>query len=808
MKCPKCHSENPADSTYCSKCAAPLSSSKVKPISVTKTLEMPTKELSIGSIFAGRYQIIEEIGRGGMGRVYKVLDKDVEEKVALKLLNPEIAADEKIIKRFRNELKFARKITHKNVCRMFDLNEEEGMPYITMEYVPGEDLKSSVRRMGQLTIGKAISVAKQICEGLDEAHRLGVVHRDMKPQNIMIDSEGNAHIMDFGIARSLSAEGITDVGVIIGTPEYMSPEQVGGEDVDQRSDLYSLGIILYEIVSGRVPFQADSAFAVGMKHKSEKLQAPQTMNPQIPDSLNRLILKCLEKEKERRFQTAEEILSELKVIKESITTTQKITGELESITAPLARETKEKSIAVLPFSDLSPQKDQEYFCDGLAEELINSLTHINELRVPARSSSFSFKGKDLDIREVGKALNVETVLEGSVRKAGNRLRITAQLINVADGYHMWSERYDRDMDDIFAIQDEISLAIVDNLKVKLLKGEKTKIVKRHTEDKEAYNLYLKGRYFWNRRHEGDMMKAIECYQQALEKDSFYSLPYVGIADVFNVLGLWSFIDPKEAFSKAKAAVSKALELDDSLGDAYTSLGFINMCFEWKWAEAEKNYKRGIELNPKNAYAHAWYSIYLIGQKRHDEAVEESQEALELEPLSPLMNAILGLVVGIGIGGDTVKGREQLHKALEMEPNLPMGHLWVGQIYLMAPDDYGKAIIHFQKATQLGMTFALGWLGWALALSGKMNKAAKILDQLDEIANQRYISPFQKALVFLGLEKSDEAFEYLELAYKQREPFLAFFFLVWVPGSVRSDPRYIAILKKIGLDKVTPLDSSQ
>ncbi|NOR11621.1 MAG: protein kinase, partial [Candidatus Aminicenantes bacterium] len=499
MKCQKCQHTNPPDTIYCGKCATPLESKDGVSLSQTHTLQIPTKALLRGSTFANRYDVLEELGRGGMGRVYKVFDKRIREEIALKLLRSDIADDPQVVERFSNELKFARKIVHKNVGRMYDLGEEEGILYITMEFVPGEDLKAFIKRASQLSIGKSIAIVEQVCEGLVEAHKLGVVHRDLKPQNIMIDKAGNAHIMDFGIARSLNAEGITDAGVIIGTPEYMSPEQVGGEDVDQRSDLYSLGIILYEMVSGRVPFQSDSAFAVGMKHKSEKPQAPQTIDPQIPDNLNRMILKCLEKEKERRFQTAEEILSELKLIKESITTTREISGELKTITAPRAQEAEEKSIAVLPFVDLSPQKDQEYFCDGLSEELINSLTHISELRVPARSSSFSFKRKDIDIREVGKALNVQTVLEGSVRKAGNRLRITAQLINVADGYHMWSERYDRDMDDIFAIQDEISLAIVDNLKVKLLKGEKTKIVKRHTVNEEAYNLYLKGRYFWNRR---------------------------------------------------------------------------------------------------------------------------------------------------------------------------------------------------------------------------------------------------------------------------------------------------------------------
>jgi serine/threonine protein kinase/lipoprotein NlpI len=770
------------------------------------TLQIPTKALLRGSTFANRYDVLEELGRGGMGRVYKVFDKRIKDEVALKLLRPDIADDPQVVERFSNELKFARKIVHKNVGRMYDLGEEEGILYITMEFVPGEDLKAFIKRAGQLSIGKSITIVEQVCEGLVEAHKLGVVHRDLKPQNIMIDKSGNAHIMDFGIARSLSAEGITDAGVIIGTPEYMSPEQVGGEDVDQRSDLYSLGIILYEMVSGRVPFQSDSAFAVGMKHKSEKPQAPQTIDPQIPDNLNRMILKCLEKEKEKRFQTAEEILSELKVIKESFTTTREISGELKTITVPRAQEAEEKSIAVLPFVDLSPQKDQEYFCDGLAEELINSLTHISELRVPARSSSFSFKGKDIDIREVGKALNVETVLEGSVRKAGNRLRITAQLINVADGYHMWSERYDRDMDDIFAIQDEISLAIVDNLMVKLLKGEKTKIVKRHTENKEAYNLYLEGRYFWNRRHEGDMMKAIECYQMALQKDPLYALPYVGITDVFLVLGLWSFIDPKEAFAKAKDSINKALEIDDSLGEVYSSMGFINVSFEWDWAAAEKNYKRGLELNPKYAYAHGWYAVFLVTQKRFDEAVEQARQAVELEPLSPLMNALQGVILGFGVGVE--KGREQLHKALEMEPNLPMGNLWLGQIYLTPPEDYGKAIVHLQKAAQLGMTFALGWLGLALVHAGKKDEAAKILDQLDEISKQRYVSPVQKALIFLGLDREDEAYEQFELAYQAREPFLAYFLLDWVPGPVRSDPRYIAILKKIGLDEKRPRDSSQ
>jgi serine/threonine protein kinase len=785
-QCPHCHTVNPSDSKYCRECATPLPPQDVTLAYDSSDTSLPKAQLIPGGFFAGRYQIIEELGSGGMGRVFKVFDSKIKEVVALKLLNPEIAADEETIERFSNELKFARKIVHKNVGRMYDLNEEKGTHYILMEYVPGEDLKSFIIRSRQLAIGTAISIAVQISEGLKEAHRLGVVHRDLKPQNIMIDKEGNARIMDFGIARALEEKGATEAGMIIGTPAYMSPEQAEGRQADQRSDIYSLGIIIYEMVAGKAPFEGKTTFDIIKKQKTEAPPDIKELNPQVPLDLSRLILKCLEKDREKRYQTIEEVSAELRRI-----------GKAKPEGKKAVEKKWENSIAVLPFTDLSPQRDQEYFCDGLAEELINSLSHIQALRVAARTSAFSLKGKNLDIREIGKLLNVQAILEGSVRKAGERLRITAQLLSVADGYHLWSEKYDRDMEDIFAVQDEISLEIVDKLKLKLLKGEKTKVLKRHTENKDAYNLFLKGRYFWNRRNEGDLKRAIECYQEAVAKDPQYALPYLGIADHFIMMGLWNHLPPETARLRAREALDRALEIDDQLGEAYTSLGYFQCLFDWDWPAAEKNLKRGIALNPNNVYAHVWYGCFLNGRSRFEEAYPEIRTALEMEPLSPIINAVAGIQFSFT---HIDEGKEQMHKAIEMEPNLALAHLWLGMVYLSQEVVDEKAVEHLQIAVNLGLTFALGWLGCAYGRLGKKEEALKILSQLDELSKEKYISPLQKSLVYSGLGMYDQAFEFLEKALSQKEPVLAIYFFNVEAHSAfsqefRLDERFKALMKK-------------
>ncbi|UCE41088.1 MAG: protein kinase [Candidatus Aminicenantes bacterium] len=801
IKCPKCDSVNLDNARFCSNCATPLE--PTTNLAVTETIEAPREELTTGSTFAHKYHIIEELGKGGMGRVYKAMDTEVNEKVAIKLLKSEISTDEKTIERFRNELKFARKIRHKNVCQMYDLNKEKDTYYITMEYVSGEDLKSLIRKMGCLGVDKAVSIAKQVCEGLEEAHKLSVVHRDLKPQNIMIDAGGNARIMDFGIARSLSEISITGAGVMIGTPEYMSPEQVEGKEIDQRSDIYSLGVILYEMVTGRVPFEGDTAFTIGIKHKSEIPKDPRELNRQVPEDLCRLILKCLEKDKENRHKNIVDLLDDLNKIESIIAEGGALRKEKPKTT--ISDESRWRdSIAVLSFSDLSPQKNQKYFCDGMAEELINALTKVKPLKVASKTSAFQFKDKSEDIEEIGKKLRVQSVLDGSVRKAGNRLRITVQLINVDDGYHIWSEKYDREMEDIFAIQDEISLAVVDKLKIKLLEEEKTKLTKRYTENKEAYRLFLKGRYFWNRRLEGDLNRAIEYFNQAIAKDPLYALAYSGIADCLNLIGLWGFLPPKEIYPKAKASAKKALEIDESLGEAHSSLGFIHTFYDWEWQAAESEFKKAIELNPKYATAHSWYSLYLTAMGRFDEAIDEQKKALELDPLSLIINAMMGLI--FMLTGRSHDSEDQLQKTIEMDPNFLFAHVFLGQTYtVMEWKGLGKYYTHsvkaFEKAASLsgGMTYVLGHLGMTHSLAGQKDEARKILHQLEKMAKEMFVSSEQFFHIFYGLGEEDKALGYLEKMYEERTSFLTLYNVWAMTENIRKIPTYKTIMKKMDLE---------
>jgi serine/threonine protein kinase/Tfp pilus assembly protein PilF len=776
MKCPKCETVNPDDSKYCKECAAPLT--KIKDISFTVTLKAPAVGFSKGTVIAEKYKIIEKIGEGGMGVVYKAKDTRLDRTVALKFLSSKLIQDEEAKQRFVQEAKAAAALNHPNISIIHEIDEHQDQTFIVMEYIEGQSLKLRLKE-GPLAVDKAKELAIQVAEGLKEAHAKGIVHRDIKPANIMLSEKGKTKITDFGLAKLSGAADLTKASTILGTVAYMSPEQAKGEAVDHRTDIWSLGAMLYEMLSGERPFKKSHEQALIYSIMNEEPEPLRSIRRDIPENMQLTVQKSLEKDLRQRFQNIEEFIQDLQM------------------PLFLTPATAKNSIAVLSFADLSPEKDQEYFCDGMAEELINSLTKIKNLHVAARTSAFAFKGEKWDVREIGRRLNVETILEGSVRKSETRLRITAQLVNVRDGYHLWSDTFDRNMEDIFSIQEEISLAIVDKLKLKLLKNEKEKLIKRYTDDHEAYNLYLKGRFFWYRRYEGGLQKGIEFFQQAIAKDPRYALAYVGIADSFGSLGQFSFIPPKEAWPRAKAAAKKALEIDPELAEAYASLGWISMYYDWDWQAAEKEFKQAIKRNPDYALAHIWYGYCLAIAGRMNESIDEMKKAQEMDPLEPLINGSLGWSLYMARRFDEALAQNQ--KVIEMDPTFSVIYWYQAGNYL-AKKMYDEALASVQKLIQLsgGAAYALSSLGVGYAFAGMRDEAAAVIERLNKLSEDLYISPLYLAWIYLGLDEKEKFFEYLEKAYQERTSLLVFLKVWPVFDSVRSDPRFKAILRKMKL----------
>jgi serine/threonine protein kinase/tetratricopeptide (TPR) repeat protein len=733
------------------------------------------------------YKILEKLGEGGMSVVYKAEDTKLKRTVALKFLSPQAVGTEEDRTRFAHEAQAAAALSHPNICTVHEIDEYEDRSFIAMECIEGESLKARVKS-GPLGVYEAVEIAAEIADGLQEAHTKGIIHRDIKSANVMLTAKGRVKVMDFGVAKSYGRTQLTRSGTTIGTAAYMSPEQGTGDSVDHRTDIWSLGIVLYEMLTGELPFKADYEQATIYRIINEEPPSVTSLRSDVPKELERIIEKALKKDVRERYQSAEDLKKDL----ETLTDTVRLTSTRSNIT----QKEDKPSIAVLPFRDMSSQRDQEYFCEGIAEELINVLVKLEGLRVAARTSAFQFKDRGSSIKTIGEQLEVKTVLEGSIRKSGNRLRITAQLINVEDGFHIWSDKYDRDLDDIFAIQDEISLAIVDKLRVKLLGKERSALVKRHTVNQEAHNLYLKGLYFWNRRLEGGMKIAMEHFLQAIDKDPGYALAHAGVADTYNISGLFGFAPPKEIFAKAKAAANRTLEIDDSLGEAHASRAFSTAFFDWDWPTAEDEFKRAIELNPSYATAHEWHAIFLFAMGRFDESIKAAERARELDPLSLMINSVVGITYYFARRYE--ESIEHHKKALEMDPNFLLATTYSTLAYVEC-GMFDEVIDLIRKAEPLATenTYSLGYFGGTYGRAGQKDDALRILARLDELARERYVSPLHRANVLVGIGEIDEALNEMEKAYTKRCPVHSFSNTMPYFDCLKSNQRFKELMKKIG-----------
>ena len=734
------------------------------------------------------YKILEKIGGGGMGVVYKAKDTKLKRQVALKFLPHEFSDDPVAKKRFTQEAQSASSLDHSNICTIHEIDEtEDEQLFIAMAFYEGETLKRRIQK-GPLEIKEAMTIALGVGEGLAKAHSKGIVHRDIKPANIFITSDGQVKILDFGLAKLAETSRITKTESITGTVAYMSPEMVRAEDMDHRTDIWSLGVVLYEMLTGKLPFKGNNWEAIMFAINNTAPIAAAQIRSDVPLALERTIGMMLQKKPHDRYSDMQEVIAQLQSIDLKAKNLLRV--------APVKPSA---SIAVLPFIDMSPTKDQEYFCDGMAEELINSLTHIKDLRIVARTSAFSFKGKDVDVRDIGRTLNVDHVLEGSVRKSGDQLRITAQLVNVNDGYHLWSERYDRQADDVFTIQDEITLKIVDKLKVEIFGDEKISVQERHSSNIDAYNAVLKARFFIQKFSKVDIGKAIKYYQQAIDLDHNYALAYAAMSYCYCMYANYYYSPSKDVLPKARIAAEKALEIDETLALAHSAIGYIHYLYDWDFDSARLSLEKALELEANCVSSRSAYGGYFAAIGRTDRAIAEQKRALELDPINFIQNVYLGLFYLWDRQPEAA--RQQLLKTREFSPKHPWA-LWLLASTYAHDHQYGKGIELLHQALNVAKDYppVVAALGWFYAMSGDKKSARKILSNLKEKSKKSYIRPFLFAKIHAVLGENDIAFDWLEKAYQERDSSLSWILNDESVDCIRDDPRFDDMLKKIGLYK--------
>jgi len=766
---------------------------------------------------ADRYQIDRELGHGGMAVVFLAQDLKHHRQVAIKVLRPDLAQAVGA-ERFLREIEIAAGLNHPHILPLHDSGQTDGLLYYVMPFIEGESLRDRLTRERQLSVEEALQITREVGGALSYAHTRGVVHRDIKPENILL-SGGVALVADFGIAqavRSASTDQLTSTGMSIGTPTYMSPEQAAGHTpIDGRADQYSLACMLYEMLAGVPPFTGPTQQAVLARHAIDPVPPLRTLRTTTPVSVEQAVVRALAKAPADRFPTVrgfQEALTRTVAVPTGRRWVARIgllaagaiavsAGVYSLVTHPAAQRplgsnTASPSIAVLPFVNIGSDPNNEPFSDGMSEELTSALGKIRELNVAARTSAFSFKGENLDVREIGRRLNVGYVLEGSVRRAGSRLRVSAQLINAANGYHLWSDEYDGDAKDVFAVQDQIARSIVGALRLTLTGPVGAPLVKRSTGSPEAHELYLRGRYFFARRDSASLRKARDYFEQAIEKDSSYALAWSGLSDAYSHRGVFGYVPYRDVYAKAKAAALQALALDSTRAEAHTSLAFIVLFYEWDWRTAGRELDRAIALDPRYPDAHLFRGWYFVATNRIGDAVRELESAVNLDPFSVVNNARLASMLFYARRYNEAVA--QSRRLIELDSTNAVGRVELGRVDVQLGHCV-EGVAAFQHVPETPAPPFRGLLGWAYARCGQRAQGLAQLSHLETERKQgQVVSHYDRAMIYAGLGDTDRAFAELDRAYAERTWAMLLLTVDPTFDGLRADPRFGRLLKKVGL----------
>ena len=735
------------------------------------------------------YELLDRIAEGGMGVVYKARDTRLERLVALKLVSPASRCSSEEVERLFQEARAISQLNHPNVATVYEVDQHGREPFMAMEFLPGGTLRTKLGKLrdggGRLEPKQIVDYALQTAKGLAHAHRHGIIHRDIKADNVLFTADGEAKLTDFGVAR-IAGEQTEDSTLTLGTVAYLSPEQAQGHASDHRADIFSFGVLLYEMAAGQVPFTGDREELILYDLVHTPAPPLQKKRGDLPAGFHKVIRKALEKNPEDRYQSMDDVLRDLRAVSKELSMAD---------TRTLRVQTPDPTIAVLPFVDMSPEKDQEYFCDGITEEIINALTAVKGLKVVSRTSSFRFKEAAYDIREIGQQLGVKTVVEGSVRRLGSRFRITAQHIDVASGYHLWSQRFDREMADVFKVQDEIAQAIVENLREHLAGDVPKQIVKERTENIEAYNLYLQGRFYLNQRSLAAIRQSVECFKKAACED--FALPCAGLAEAAVLLGSGGFQgeDAEKWLATARQAAEEAIERDSSCAEAHVALALVCYRVDWNWEKAEEEFRQALAINDGYATGHHQYGLFLASLRRFDEALDEARKAHELDPLSPIISTAVGRV--LDFSGRYPEAVAQCEKTVRLNPQFAGGYFDLG-IAHMHNGDFERGEEALRKMSELSGEGGREAIVVAIlrALQGRKEEALAIVEQATASA-QEQPAPFGLSVLYGYLGEVDKAFELLEQSYSQKDPMLVYLQAERSLEPIRQDPRYRSLVERMG-----------